>query len=74
VSGPRYRIEALGVLAILPVLFRHARNLTRIMGGNAELPEFSAWLKLPKPTRTAAVAAAVPVKKYRAATAPRAGR
>jgi DNA-binding IclR family transcriptional regulator len=74
VSGPRYRIEALGVQAILPVLFRHARNLTRIMGGNPDLPEFSAWLKAPKASRSGEQPAAVPVKKYRVALAPRAGR
>lgn len=72
VSGPRYRIEALGVPAILPVLFRHARNLTRIMGGNAELPQFSAWLRSSKPSRSAHPATVLP-KKQRIATA-RAGR
>lgn len=74
VSGPRYRIEALGVQAILPVLFRHARNLTRIMGANADLPEFAAWLKSTKPSRGAAQPPAVAVKKHRVALAPRAGR
>ncbi len=74
VSGPRYRIEALGVQAILPVLFRHARNLTRIMGGNAEVAEFSAWLKVPKVSRSAPQPLAVAVKKYRPAAASRAGR
>lgn len=68
VSGPRYRIEALGVQAILPVLFRHARNLTRIMGGNPDLPEFATWLKIPKVPR-AVQPSAVPVKKVRVATA-----
>lgn len=34
VSGPRYRIEALGVEAILPVLLKHARELTVAFGGN----------------------------------------
>ena len=74
VSGPRYRIEALGAQAILPVLFRHARSLTRIMGGNAELPGFSAWLKLPKPTRTAAVAAPCRSRSTALPRLPRAGR
>lgn len=51
VSGPRYRIEALGVQAILPVLFRHARNLTRAMGGNPDAPEFAGWVKAQKAPR-----------------------
>jgi len=37
VSGPRYRIEAAGKKRILPVLFVHAGNLTRILGGNPDL-------------------------------------
>lgn len=68
VSGPRYRIEALGVPAILPVLFRHARNLTRIMGGNAELPQFSAW-RSSKPSRGTAQPATLLPKKPRVAPA-----
>ena len=63
VSGPRYRIEALGVAASLPVLFKHARSLSRTLGGNPEAPEFAAWLKLPKPARTAQAVA--PPKNYR---------
>jgi DNA-binding IclR family transcriptional regulator len=74
VSGPRYRIEALGVQSILPVLFRHARSLTRIMGGNADLPAFSAWGgKLARPSRAAAQPAPPPAKKPRG-SALRAGR
>jgi hypothetical protein len=73
VSGPRYRIEALGVQAIVPVLFRHARNLTRIMGGNADLPQFAAWHKAPKVARGSALPLAAPPKKLRPAAA-RAGR
>lgn len=34
VSGPRYRIEEMGVDRILPVLFKHAQDLTRVFGGN----------------------------------------
>jgi DNA-binding IclR family transcriptional regulator len=45
VSGPRYRIEALGVKGILPVLFKHARDLTRKLGGNPDTP---AWTKSPR--------------------------
>lgn len=43
VSGPKYRIEALGVPRILPVLFKHARSLTRTLGGNPDAVELSAW-------------------------------
>ena len=42
VSGPRYRIEALAVAAILPVLFKDARDLTRIMGGDTSPFTFAA--------------------------------
>jgi len=70
VSGPRYRIEALGVHAILPVLFRHARNLTRTLGGNADA--FPAWAKPPKVPRSSAPA--VSVNTARPPTAARAGR
>lgn len=34
VSGPRYRIEALAVETIVPVLHKHARELTRAFGGD----------------------------------------
>jgi DNA-binding IclR family transcriptional regulator len=37
VSGPRYRIEALGEERIAPVLFRHAQALTKTMGGDASV-------------------------------------
>lgn len=46
VSGPRYRIEALGERKIIPVLFKHAQTLTRTFGGDIDAPEFAAW-KLP---------------------------
>jgi DNA-binding IclR family transcriptional regulator len=72
VSGPRYRIEALGVQAILPVLFRHARKLTRTLGGDADLPAFAALGKPPKAQR--AQAAALPLKRSRGAPAARAAR
>ena len=35
-SGPRYRIEALGVNPILRVLLKHACQLTNAFGGEAE--------------------------------------
>ena len=43
VSGPRYRIEDVGVGHILPVLFKYAKQLTKSMGGNIDAPEFSGW-------------------------------
>jgi DNA-binding IclR family transcriptional regulator len=45
VSGPRYRIEALGEAKIVPVLFEHAQILTRTFGGNPEAVEFAGWGK-----------------------------
>jgi DNA-binding IclR family transcriptional regulator len=58
VSGPRYRIEALGEAKIVPVLFKHAHALTRTFGGEAQAPAFSGWL--------------APAAKPRAATAAKA--
>jgi DNA-binding IclR family transcriptional regulator len=53
-SGPKYRIEALGTKRILPVLFKHARELTHIMGGNPEVfPRGSAKVTLPRGSRSA---------------------
>jgi DNA-binding IclR family transcriptional regulator len=37
ISGPKYRIEVMGAKSIVPVLFRHARDLTRILGGDANV-------------------------------------
>ena len=57
VSGPRYRIEALGVKRILPVLFKHARDLTRTLGGNPDGAGLAAWTKvarLPRPVESSA--------------------
>lgn len=45
VSGPRYRIEALGEAKIVPVLFTHAQALTRTFGGDPAAPEFAGWNK-----------------------------
>ena len=45
ISGPRYRIEELGVKRVLPVLFKHAHALTRTLGGDPEVPAFATWLK-----------------------------
>jgi DNA-binding IclR family transcriptional regulator len=54
VSGPRYRIEALGEEKIVPVLFKHAQALTRTFGGDPEAAEFGAWNKRARKTRTVA--------------------
>jgi len=72
VSGPRYRIEAMGVQSILPVLFRHARNLCRVLGGDPDAAPFAAWSKPAKVLR-ATQAAAAP-KGLRPAPGVRAGR
>jgi DNA-binding IclR family transcriptional regulator len=53
VSGPRYRIEAMGVQSILPVLFRQARNLCRVLGGDPDAPQYAAWSKPLKALRAA---------------------
>ncbi|TFZ05367.1 IclR family transcriptional regulator [Ramlibacter henchirensis] len=45
VSGPLYRIEALGEKRIVPALFKHAQALTRTFGGNPDAPEFAGWNK-----------------------------
>lgn len=37
VSGPRYRIEEMTVGRILPVLYRHARELARQFGGDPDV-------------------------------------
>ena len=36
ISGPRYRLEAMGLAPILPVLLKHAIELTRVFGGSAD--------------------------------------
>jgi DNA-binding IclR family transcriptional regulator len=43
VSGPRYRIEALGEAKILPPLFKHAQALTSTLGGDPMDPVFRGW-------------------------------
>ena len=53
VSGPRYRIEALGEAKIVPVLFKHCQALTRTLGGDVDAPSLSGWRK-PKTPATAA--------------------
>jgi DNA-binding IclR family transcriptional regulator len=34
ISGPKYRIEAVGLERILPVLLKYGRELTRVLGGD----------------------------------------
>ena len=58
VSGPRYRIEALGEDAIVPVLFKHAQSLTKTFGGDPASPAFAGWLKPARPARRKAPASA----------------
>lgn len=66
VSGPRYRIEAAGESRIVPVLFKHARDLTRTFGGNVDDPTLMGW-SAPKGRRGKAGGAARPsAKKARA--------
>jgi DNA-binding IclR family transcriptional regulator len=61
VSGPRYRIEALGESRIVPVLFKHAQLLTRTFGGDINAPAFAGWIKPARSKgRVAARAAAAP--------------
>lgn len=43
VSGPRYRIEALGEAKIVPVLLKQAQALTTTLGGNVMDPAFRGW-------------------------------
>jgi hypothetical protein len=68
VSGPRYRIEALGEAKILPVLFKHAQALTKTLGGDPASPTFRAWTK-PAPKRRGDTAAKPAAAKKSRATA-----
>jgi len=63
VSGPRYRIEALGEAKIVPVLFKHAQELTRSFGGNSAAPAFAGWLKPARATGRAISGAAPAARK-----------
>ena len=71
VSGPRYRIEALGEQRIVPVLFTYAHLLTRTFGGDIHAPAFAGWIK-PAPAKgragARAGAAAAPARRKRGAT------
>jgi len=57
VSGPRYRIEAMGEDKIVPVLFKHARALTRTFGGDPNAPTCAGWTKATPPAHKKAVPA-----------------
>ena len=52
VSGPKYRIEARGLSCILPVLFKQARDLTRTLGGNADVLTLKEPLAADSASRT----------------------
>jgi DNA-binding IclR family transcriptional regulator len=67
VSGPRYRIEELGVKRVLPVLFKHAHALTRTLGGDPAVPDFATWLGR-EPVRSDTKAAKKYAKPSRRAT------
>ena len=43
ISGPRYRIEALGEGRVVPVLFKHAQALTRTFGGDPNHADCAGW-------------------------------
>jgi hypothetical protein len=43
----------MGVQSILPVLFRQARNLCRVLGGDPDAPQYAAWSKPLKALRAA---------------------
>ena len=47
VSGPRYRLEATGEAAIVPVLFKYAKELTSTFGGNVDDPTLMVWNRSP---------------------------
>jgi DNA-binding IclR family transcriptional regulator len=50
VSGPRYRLEAVGEAKIIPVLFKYAKELTRTFGGNVDDATLLGW-NLPAATK-----------------------
>jgi DNA-binding IclR family transcriptional regulator len=49
ISGPKYRIESLGLERILPVLFKHAIELSRFLGGGTH--RLARAIPKRKPTR-----------------------
>jgi hypothetical protein len=54
------------------VLFRQARHLCRVFGGDPDAPQFAAWAKPAKVLRAAQAPGAA--KGYRAASGARAAR
>ncbi len=63
VSGPRYRLESL-VEHVVPVLFKHAKELTRTLGGDVDAPGLSGWREpLARPQVTGRKPAKVAVKQ-----------
>jgi DNA-binding IclR family transcriptional regulator len=73
VSGPRYRIEKLGEERIVPVLFKYAKQLTQMFGGNPQHPKSGRWHRLsdkpaPAVARRAAAKAAQSPRKIKPRT------
>ena len=52
VSGPRYRLEATGEDKIVPVLFKHARQLSATFGANVDDPSLMGWAPPASATRS----------------------
>ncbi|NUZ08062.1 IclR family transcriptional regulator [Piscinibacter koreensis] len=62
VSGPRYRLEAAGEAAIVPVLFKYAKELTRMFGGNVDDTTLMGWNLKDAPRSSSAGAARGPAR------------
>jgi len=54
ISGPKYRLEATGLERLLPVLLKHGRELTRVLGGEPRQLVFPGVTK--RQMRSASVA------------------
>jgi DNA-binding IclR family transcriptional regulator len=63
ISGPRYRIEALGEERIVATLFKHAQALTRTCGGDPMAPVFAGWQSAVASAPTRKRSAATPGKR-----------
>jgi len=66
VSGPRYRLEAAGEAALLPALFKHAKELCKTFGGNPDDPTFSGWAQTKGTGRQRRAAAQSTARRVRA--------